>query len=351
MSIFRVADNTRFNNFLSDLSRQRANLETTRQQVSSGLRVSEPGDDPSSAGAIIQFQRTVQRIQGYQERIATTQGFMESQQSALESSSNILQRAREIATQAANETIDGDLRRGLSEEVFQLRDSLVSIANTKYRGVYVYGGQDDDDPPFDESTTPYTEPATGSAHTRIVYDDFVGNIDDAGNDDTRDIRISDTETMRINTRGDEVFSHAIAGLERLARALAGYRTEPNPFDGAPSPTTDFSDLPDGGGTAYNLPTDFDEQTADILSAMDYVQYAKDEIISVEATSVGSRINRLDETNSILDSVKFSTLDAKANVQEVDMFESIATFSNLQTNLEALMSTGAQISQLSLLNFL
>ncbi|MCB0325303.1 MAG: hypothetical protein KDD69_17090, partial [Bdellovibrionales bacterium] len=68
-------------------------------------------------------------------------------------------------------------------------------------------------------------------------------------------------------------------------------------------------------------------------------------------SIGARMNRLDQTKQILDTLKISTEKSRASIQESDPFEAASRFAQLQTGLEALLASGSRINSLSLLNFI
>ena len=261
---------------------------------------------------------------------------MDHQEAILEQTNNLLVRAQEIANQAANGSNSVEERNILSQEVFQIRDQLVSLANTTFQGRYIYGAADDDDQPFDETTYAVPDSATNpDAAKRYIFDDEDGTAV------TRTVQVSDTDSVRIVTSGNEVFSKAIGSVEMLGRSLAGYRTT---LDGT-------TGLPDGTGTAYTLPADYAEQTHDILAAMVSIKDASVNDAIAERTSVGSRLSRLEQVISILNSLKLTTDTSRAQIQDTDIVEASARFSSLKTSLEALLASGVQISNISLLNYL
>jgi flagellin-like hook-associated protein FlgL len=159
----------------------------------------------------------------------------------------LLVRAKEIAQQGANEALSPSARAFLAEEVFQIRDQVVGLANSSYQGRYVYGGADDDDPPFDAGI--YNEPITGPASIKYDFDAEIGTSQE------RSIKLTDDVSITINTPGDRVFGTTIEALERLGRSLSGYATTPD------------SGITDGGGVGYVFPADYKIQTADIKKAI------------------------------------------------------------------------------------
>lgn len=350
--VSRVTNQQAISSFVDQIFRQRGDLESARQRVATGIEIALPGDDPGRAGTIDFLHNTVTRLQKHQERITYARNFLEQQDATLGSAQDIVVRAKEIATQGASENMGTDERRILSEEVFALRDQLVNLANSQYQGVYIYGGADDDDPPFDQFPVPppgtfvagysgpgYVNPATGGASFRYGWDREIGTAV------TRSTQISDFETVRMNSDAS-VWEKPVAALERLGRALAGYQTLPDlPLN---SPGT--AAVPDGTGAAYTFPTDRGAQTAQILRSIDELEYSRTQVLT-EQTSVGSRLNQIDQASKILTSVIDSTDKARADLQEADPFEAATKFSQLQNSFQALLASGAQINNLSLLDFL
>lgn len=331
----RVTNLQTTRNFIELLNKQRGLLEDTQHQISTGLKISRASDDPGRSGTIAQFQATLQRLERHKERIAYATNFLNQQEGILGSSEDLLIRAKELATQAANGTMSVESREQIAEEVWQLRDSMIALANTKVQGLYIYHGAQDGTPPFEAQT--YTPPGAGNGpeSERYVYD-----TTPAGADQTRSVAITDSLSVRVNTPGNEVFTNAIAALERLGRALEGYTTNPAP----PA-------LPDGTGGTFNFPADYDAQTADITEAIELLDSARLDDISRERTDVAGRLARITLAESMLDTVKIDTENARATIQNVDIVEASSNFANYQTSLEATLASGTQLTRLSLLDFL
>lgn len=318
--------------FVNQLFQQRQALEENRQQIATGQKVRDPGDNPGRAGTIAQFQATLNRLSHHKERISFALGVMEQQDGALNSAQDLLTRAKELAVQAANESNSAESRKAMATELYEIRDGLVTLANTRYQGRYIYGGADDDDPPFDALT--YANPAAPAVgNARYVFDNEQGTAL------TRSVQVSDDDKVRITSSGS-MFAESISNVERLARTLDGYRTDPE----------DYSTLPVGTGAAYTFPTDFKAQTGAILSAINNLDLNK-RTLETERSDLGGRLNRLDQAKQIIETVQFNTRDAQSTLQESDIFEASSNLSNLETSLQALMATGARINNLSLLNYL
>ena len=331
----RIATSSITDAFVRQLYRQRIDLQNVQNEITTGQKVINPSDAPGEAGTIASFQLLEQRIAGHKNRISYATAFLSQQDQVLNSVQGVMLRAKEIASQAANETYSAAQREQISAEVFQLRDQLVSLANTTFQGKYIYGGADDDDPPFDAST--YTQAPTATtdpAYTRYVFDA------EDGTSVTRSVDVSDDTSITVNTAAGSLFNRSIGALERLGRALAGYNT-----------TVDVNGIPTGAGLAYTQPTDYHLQTTDIRSAMDFIQTSLEQDIIPEQTSVGARLNRLDTISQVLDSLRTQSETHRSKIQDADIFESSSRFSQLQTALQALMQTGVRVNNLSLLEYI
>jgi flagellar hook-associated protein 3 FlgL len=265
-------------------------------QVASGVKAALPSDTVDG-GTIARYKQTLDKIDSYTTTIQRTKSLMTFQDDVLSQANDLLVRAKEIAQQGANESVNAVARTHLAEEVYQIRDHMVSLANSTYQGRFVFGGTDDDDPPYDETT--FTTPASGEASRRFVFDGELGTAT------ARTLAVTDDLTISITTPADEVFGTAIEALQRLGRALGGFTTTP------------ASGAPDGGGAAYSFPADYKTQSADILNSINLLNQARDTDILPERVSVGGRLRRLETGESLLALTKNSALEVLSRIQDAD----------------------------------
>lgn len=339
----RVSTGQYVSTFISQMNDNRARLEDVRNQISSGLRVAKPSDDAGKTGTIINMQSLLQRIESHQRRTGLAINSLDVQENTVTSANEVMIRIQELATQAANETYTPAVRRQMAEEVYQLRDQLVALANTKHQGTYLYGGYNDTAPPFTLDSTFYPTP-TDFPVARSHYQLATG----PGQDLTRLVQISDTDSLRINTVARTVFLDAINATEVLGRALAGARTDLIDADGDGA-----VDDPDPAGThlAWDLPDELNIQSAAIRDALNMLRSARSNNIETELSSIGARMNRIDQTREILVGLRLNTESSRSSLQDADIFEVSTNFANLQNSFEALLSSGSRINSLSLLDFI
>ncbi|TCO81071.1 flagellin [Plasticicumulans lactativorans] len=116
-------------------------LNTSLQRLSSGLRINSAKDD--AAGLAISDRMTAQ-IRGLNQASRNANdgiSLAQTAEGALQESTNILQRIRELAVQSANDTNAAADRVSLQKEVAQLQQELNRIANTtSFNGKKVLDG-------------------------------------------------------------------------------------------------------------------------------------------------------------------------------------------------------------------
>ncbi len=323
------------NAFAATILRQQVELERVRQEISTGLKVVNPSDDPGRAGTVAGFLADLQSLDRYKQRMGLVTNILNQQESTLDSAEIVLERARELANQSASETVGAEQRGLIAEEIFKLRDTLVGLANTKVNGQYIYGGGDGANPPFIADDYDFPVDTGDPAHVRYVFDD------NPGRSLTRSAQLSESTSITITSPGDQVFENAISSLERLGRALSGYRTDPE----------DWSTTPTGTGNPFTFPDDYTAQTAAIRAAIDPLEAARNGDIVGERTRVGSSSARVEQELNINAQVKLNVEQLRATVQDTDIVEAASRFASLQTSLEGSLQTGVTINQLSLLDFI
>lgn len=334
----RITENQIAKSLFAQVQKNRQEVAKNQLQVATGVKVLDPGDSNFS-GTISQLGGVLERNDGYERRINALEGSLQYQEDILSSVTEQLVRAKEVAAQGANEVLSINERFSLGEEILQIRDQLVALANSTYQNQYIFGGAATSTPPFTDQT--YTN-GTGSTAQRFEYTTV------AGGQFIQNVKVSDTLTVQANTPGDQIFQRAIAAVERLGRALQGFQTDPVAETGG---LPDYTILPDGNGVAYTFPADFGLQTSDIHNAMDLLDQARERDILPERVDIGSRLRRLETAEELRELTDYSTREVLSTLRDADP---VAAASNLQlssTALEASLTVSAQVLRLSILDFI
>jgi flagellin len=135
------------NTNIASLTAQRALVGTNRSlqismaRLSTGLRINSAKDD--AAGLALSDKMTGQ-IRGMNQAVRNANdgiSMAQTAEGALQESTNLLQRMRELAVQSANGTYGTAERSSLNDEFTQLRDEIGRIATTtEFNGTHVLTG-------------------------------------------------------------------------------------------------------------------------------------------------------------------------------------------------------------------
>lgn len=124
-----------------NLARSQGELATSMERLSSGLRINSAKDD--AAGLAISDRMTSQ-IRGLNQAARNANdgiSLAQTAEGAMQESTNILQRVRELAVQAANATNSAADRAALQAEVNQLKTEMNRIAqSTTFNGLKILDG-------------------------------------------------------------------------------------------------------------------------------------------------------------------------------------------------------------------
>ncbi|MFW6334154.1 MAG: hypothetical protein ACOC0W_02710, partial [Desulfosalsimonas sp.] len=113
-----------------NLSTSQTDLNTAMERLSSGLRINSAKDD--AAGLAISDRMTSQ-VKGLNQAARNSNdgiSLAQTAEGALQESTNILQRMRELSVQSANDTNSDSDRASLNDELSELKEELDRIADT-----------------------------------------------------------------------------------------------------------------------------------------------------------------------------------------------------------------------------
>ncbi|GEM_PF-870152 len=133
---------------LSNLARQEAGLLQSQEQLATGRRIIRPSDDPIGTNVVLDFELEVSRREQFDKTIDTAAARVERTDFALQQAKELLDRARVIALQQANDSSTPDTRRMAALEMDQLLNEAVSLGNTRVEGRFIFGGNRTDLAPF-----------------------------------------------------------------------------------------------------------------------------------------------------------------------------------------------------------
>lgn len=221
----RVTSQTQAANAIANSQRQTAALAKFQNQLSSGLRVERPSDDPSAFPGLSREKAIARRYEAYTRTMADATATLNAGVSALGEMNLVLTRAKAIAVEGADATVNAPERETLASEMDRLIERALATANQKDDGRAVFGGTATDVTPFRvAATNAQGRPAT------VVYDGAGENSRALiGPDQTVETRFAGGALFQRS--GGDAFA-ALIGLRDALRAPGANAGTINPWLGA-----------------------------------------------------------------------------------------------------------------------
>ena len=106
---------------LNDVSTQ---LEELRKIGATGKKLNKPSDNPASIRPVLNTRKQLSNVDRYVETMGKSLDTMQSTDGHLENVENIMQRAKEIMTNAINGILNDNDRNTLADELSKLRTRI-----------------------------------------------------------------------------------------------------------------------------------------------------------------------------------------------------------------------------------
>lgn len=291
----RVTQSMLSNNTLRNLSSSYLKLGTYQDQLSSQKKINRPSDDPVVAFKGIGYRASLNEVEQYKRNLDEVNNWLENTEDALDKTNTAVQRVNELVVQANNQTLTDSDREQVEKEIEELKKQIISIANTKVAGKYMFNGSDIYSEPiqYDETSNPQ------------ITTNFKG--------DYVKVEVSAGVNLTVNTDGSKIFEQLLSDIEGLQADLK-------------------STNPELGGRLSQL-----------QSHMDTINSAR--------SSVGATMNRVELIGQRLDSTEIMATKMVSENEDVDLEEVILNLKTQESIHQAALSASARIMQPTLMDFL
>ena len=372
-------------------------LAGLQEQVSTGSRINRVSDDPSATYQVLGLNTQERSLGNYIDNVSEVSSSLEISSTIIEGMISYFVEATSRLTQVTSGIYDDEARKRTAEEINQMLEQMVLLANTKHMDQYLFGGGS-------SGTAPYVVERTGGEITRVIYQ---------GSQDDRNIEIAPGMQSSIFYVGDDIFRSDNSGSavfigDTGAKAGTGtssvkgdvwltvihdgsnykisiddgasYVTVPVGGDNNQAVTNSvtgevlYVDTTEISGTGVELvrvPGTYDIFSAligirDILAnkrELSSVQVEEllsnsfgslDEIHNLlvqQSVSVGSKIGFLDDLKESLKGLKYNVEDETTRLEEADIAQLAIDISRREILYQMSLSVAAKLMSLSLLDFI
>jgi flagellar hook-associated protein 3 len=164
------------------------NLATSLEQLSTGLKVNKPSDDPAAEANYVTSLAESANVDQYTANVTTVSSQVQSADSAISSVSTALNSAITLATEGATGTNSDANRQAMATQAEGILQDVVSDANSSYLGNYLFAGSATNTQPFVQASTSYTSQNGSSSvpltTASVLETDSVTTISDAATGQT-----------------------------------------------------------------------------------------------------------------------------------------------------------------------
>ena len=286
----RVSDVQISSQVSANLARAQVRLQELSEQASSGVKLNRPSDDPAGAGTVIRSHSIINALSQDTRAASFARGFLGAQDAVLDDADNIITRAREIAVQQANGVASDADRAAAATEVHELLSALVAVGNSELGGRRLFSSGEDAVP----GAEPFTHPDDVGFDPANPY---------SGSTTPLQVEIGSGRLVRVTTTGSDVFGRAIAALDDLETRLQA----------GTDPSASLTELE--------------------LSAAD---------ISTERSSIGARVQSLDERTGQIDRAELATKEIINETSGADIVGIVTSLVALQTQLQISAAASEQV---------
>jgi len=312
----RIATNAYTDSMLNQFNLLASQQQNLQSQVSTGLRVQAPSDDPVAMQNTLGYLANQSTQTQYSANIATLQTRATSVDGVLQSLQTISSRAGEIATSAGSATNSQSDLNNYADEVNTLINQVVNAANTKdpSTGKYLFGGTASGTAPFSTTTD-----ASGDV-TAVTY---------SGNTTVNKAQIGAGMTASVDIPGANTSGTGPRGL-----------------------ITDSQSGADFLNHLISLRNDLTAGNTTAVTGTDSANLQKDENnISYQVANNGVVQNQLTAAASFATSNGQNLSQMISNSSSADLMTTMVQLNQAQTSYQAALQSGAKIMQLSLLNYI
>ncbi len=183
---------------LRQLDTNRTREDQISQQLSSGRRFLADSEDPNSAAEAQVIRRQAGYLALYRENIVRARSTMSYADSVLDSATQLLYKAQQIANQAAGSFLPSSQLKRSAEAILNIRKELVELANSSLQGVYIFAGAQNNIKPYI-----FIDPADP---TNTNPDPLTSYVAFRGDNNDREIQVASSLDIQDTMSGIQIFA-------------------------------------------------------------------------------------------------------------------------------------------------
>lgn len=285
---------------LPTLTRNQNRVNELSNNITSGVRIHRPSDDPIAAARLLDVNTSISENAQYISNAESAGTMLSLQDTSLSQITDDLQNIREAVMAGMNATASPEQVKIQGLVVRSGFESLMNQANLKTPYGYMYSG-------FKEGA-PYAESATTSTYS--------------GDNNHRELRIGPSTTLRTTFTGEDVFRSSDPSNDMFALVK------------------DISSKMATGSFT----------SADAQSWLNKIDNQIDHVVNIRAQA-GVRGKTADDVVSRFSERTTALMQEKSNLEDTDIPSAMIELNNKKTAIQATYQTIASLGDISIFNYM
>jgi flagellar hook-associated protein 3 FlgL len=145
--MLQVLDPTR-SQFLNDLASLQNRMTKTQAELTSGIRISKPSDDPTAVGDVLQLESDIGRATQVASNFNGVKSEVDTASGVVQNAVSLLDQARSLAAQGASTTISPTDRTAMAAQAEQILNTLIDDSRATFDGQYLFSGDNSSQPAY-----------------------------------------------------------------------------------------------------------------------------------------------------------------------------------------------------------
>ncbi len=328
----------------------RGSIADLHEDLSSGLRINRPSDDPVGFEQARRLERFNKELDQYDRSVKAARNWNTVTQSSLDQLADLYTQAYEAAVQAANDTYSDDERSAIAERLRGIKSTVVDELNTKVGDEYIFAGNNSLQKPFIDDPT---SPDYGQLIDTASAPPYTAAADYTAFDGDRIRHIGPQLKVKVNLTAQDVHQLVAepvgppddpvdppAGIT-IIDALDNLIEAVDPTTPNPPPLTNNPPFP--------APGPADQQEA-IQNGLHVITLARDHLID-KGAKAGETGRRLELAERRLEDVALRTTEQQSEIEDADYAQTITDYQRHQNTLQAALRVQATADRISLLDYI
>jgi flagellar hook-associated protein 3 FlgL len=302
----RITSNMTANNAIYNLQKAQTTLNNLTELTTSEQNINQPSDNPTATNTLLNINDSLNAINQFSTNITNATTVLNVTNDALTGISSSIAQAQTVMASMTSGSSDPSVRQSAYDQLATIKQQIIDYGNTQSGNTYVFGGTDTSTPPFSSASNAY-----------------------GGDSNQSKVEVTTNSYQTVNITGD--------------RLLEGTGSSPSYGSTNILQTLDNLMAAVGNSTTASNVTNIQQYSNDLNAGATQINNAQ--------VDVTARMQRL-TTMSTMNTNNQNTLqNVVGNIQSVDLATVGTELNQQQTAYQAALSATAQISKMSLLNYL